>query len=73
MSNSSKKLRTAFASEIARSEFKGRYVTPLDLAIARGEVRLVAEADRIIRGSGHQIRAWRVQVPRHPPSPRTYG
>lgn len=54
--------RAEFARGITRSEFKGRYATPLDLAIARGEIRIVVEADRQIRGAGRGIRAWRAEV-----------
>jgi hypothetical protein len=60
LSKPSNRHQEDFASDITRSELKGRYATNRDLAISRSEVvRLVAEADRRIIGTGHGIRAWR--------------
>jgi hypothetical protein len=57
--------KAKFARGIARAIFKRDYTTDRDLAIARSAIRLIAERDKQIRGSGYGIRAWRAETPKH--------
>jgi hypothetical protein len=59
--NNERPNRPDFASRVTRGALGRGYVTDRDLAISRGDVKLVAEANRKCVGTGSGIRAWRAE------------